>query len=298
MPNPLRRAIKSGIRMNDQIGNLFAQIGTENRTLELWFSSQEDGRRVFWAHLAQGFDGKDMKPEAALAKDNPLPAVREVLRNLRRQVQADVSSVFSDAAEMGAEEAQRQMRFYETKPRGSVTLTEQTNTVTETVMSKFDAQSAAITALVLSQADPLEIIGNEERTGLLSSGEITAAAAYWGAHLVWASFDAQVEQGNTENAVFMKQAVAALDARTTDCCLRVHGQIQSVDEPFHLTGTPRFADYMDWPGFHWYCRTSGVLYQEEFDDGLTGKMREGAQFFLNEREAGRTPDNYPVDAFK
>jgi hypothetical protein len=40
---------------------------TENRTLELWFSSEEDGRRVFRAHLTQSFEGKDMKPEAALA---------------------------------------------------------------------------------------------------------------------------------------------------------------------------------------------------------------------------------------
>ncbi|MEZ5831228.1 MAG: hypothetical protein R3D05_08600 [Dongiaceae bacterium] len=39
---------------------------TENRTLALWFSSQEDGRRVFWAHLTQSFEGKDMKPQAAL----------------------------------------------------------------------------------------------------------------------------------------------------------------------------------------------------------------------------------------
>jgi|RhiMethySRZTD1v2_1073278.scaffolds.fasta_scaffold00069_12 hypothetical protein len=40
---------------------------TEDRYLELWFSSAEDGRRVFWAHLTQSFEGKDMKPEAALA---------------------------------------------------------------------------------------------------------------------------------------------------------------------------------------------------------------------------------------
>ena len=41
---------------------------TENRALELWFSSREDGRRVFWARLTQRFDeGKDMKPEMALA---------------------------------------------------------------------------------------------------------------------------------------------------------------------------------------------------------------------------------------
>jgi len=41
---------------------------TENRALELWFSSREDGRRVFWARLTQSFDeGKEMKPETALA---------------------------------------------------------------------------------------------------------------------------------------------------------------------------------------------------------------------------------------
>jgi hypothetical protein len=41
---------------------------TENRTLELWFSSKEEGRRVFWAHLTQEFtEGKEIKPETALA---------------------------------------------------------------------------------------------------------------------------------------------------------------------------------------------------------------------------------------
>lgn len=40
---------------------------TENRALQLWFSSAEDGRRVFWARLTQGFEGKDLKPADALA---------------------------------------------------------------------------------------------------------------------------------------------------------------------------------------------------------------------------------------
>jgi hypothetical protein len=40
---------------------------TENRQLQLWFSSVEDGRRVFWARLTQSFEGKDLKPEDALA---------------------------------------------------------------------------------------------------------------------------------------------------------------------------------------------------------------------------------------
>ena len=41
---------------------------TEARSLELWFSSKEDGRRVFWARLSQSFEKlKPMKPETALA---------------------------------------------------------------------------------------------------------------------------------------------------------------------------------------------------------------------------------------
>lgn len=40
---------------------------TENRQLELWFSSAEDGQRVFWARLAQSFEGRTMKPQEALA---------------------------------------------------------------------------------------------------------------------------------------------------------------------------------------------------------------------------------------
>ncbi|HKP26863.1 MAG TPA: hypothetical protein VJV39_23540 [Dongiaceae bacterium] len=40
---------------------------TENRELQLWFSSAEDGKRVFWARLGQSFEGKDLKPKDALA---------------------------------------------------------------------------------------------------------------------------------------------------------------------------------------------------------------------------------------
>ena len=284
MANPLSMAVKSGIRMNDRIGDLFAKIGT---------SSHPNG------DVLTDYDIARLSLEAALAREEPLPAVRAVMSNLRKQLNSDVGAVFNDAVALGEDESRRQMSFYQVKPRTSIVLTEQKNTVVETVMSRFDAQAAAITALVLSGADHSQIIGDEERTGILSSGEITGAAAYWGTYLVWTAFDAMVTSATqTEEATFQKQAVAAIDSRTTDCCLRVHGQIVELDEPFHLTGTPRFADDMDWPGFHWYCRTSGVLYQPEFDDGLTDKMQEGSTFFLEEREKGNNPDNNPVDAFK
>jgi hypothetical protein len=40
---------------------------TDNRALQLWFSSAEDGRRVFWARLSQSLEGKELRPQDALA---------------------------------------------------------------------------------------------------------------------------------------------------------------------------------------------------------------------------------------
>lgn len=64
---------------------------------------------------------------------------------------------------------------------------------------------------------------------------------------------------------FQKQAIAAIDHRTTDCCLRVHGQIQKLDGKFILRGTPRFANKLKSPPFHWHCRTIWVLYTPELE---------------------------------
>lgn len=76
-----------------------------------------------------------------------------------------------------------------------------------------------------------------------------------------------------------KQAIAAIGGNTTDCCLRVHGQIVEVDEPFVLTGTPRFADRMQYPGFHWNCRTTIVMHHPAFEAGAmsTERLRADAQ---------------------
>lgn len=40
---------------------------TDNRALQLWFSSAEDGRRVFWARLSQSLEGRELRPQDALA---------------------------------------------------------------------------------------------------------------------------------------------------------------------------------------------------------------------------------------
>jgi hypothetical protein len=96
-----------------------------------------------------------------------------------------------------------------------------------------------------------------------------------------------------------KQVIAAIDERTTDCCLQVHGQIQDLDEPFHLTGTPRYSDYEQHPPFHDFCRTAETLWMERFEAvGITtDEMREAARAELEAREkTKRRVEIHPANA--
>ena len=101
------------------------------------------------------------------------------------------------------------------------------------------------------------------------------------------------------SAEYKKQAIATIDERTTDCCLKVHGQIQPLEKDFRLTGTPRFADKVPDPPFHWYCRTTEVLYNEKFEEfGITTeKMRDAANAELDARATTGTRETiYPSHA--
>lgn len=101
------------------------------------------------------------------------------------------------------------------------------------------------------------------------------------------------------NVTFEKQAIATIDERTTDCCLRVHGQVQPIDEPFKLDGTPRYADEIQDPPFHWYCRSSETLYHPDFEQvGIpTETMKTQAQKELDARaRTGARATIYPSHA--
>jgi hypothetical protein len=86
-----------------------------------------------------------------------------------------------------------------------------------------------------------------------------------------------------------KQAIAVIGENTTDCCLRAHGQIQPNDQPFTLTGTPRFADEMMYCPFHWNCRSSIAMWHPVFErSGLTtANMRKSADAQLARGSSGK-----------
>lgn len=284
MANPLAQAHKSATRANDRIGESFARFGTAAHPRGFVLTAYRT------AHTAL---------VAALNTDNKLQAVHDVTSALRQTLASGIRAELEDMQAFGQDEANRQLGYYGVLPpddlSGRISRRTQLDVAVQAILARFDAQASLASALVITGASDAQIAGDDERGGILLPSVVLAASTYWAASLTWASFG---QTATAQSAYqFRKQAVAGLDERTTDCCLRVHGQVQPLDDPFKLTGTPRYADEMDWPAFHYYCRTSGVLYLPEFDDGLTARMRAGAKQILRERAAGGSGFRDPADAF-
>lgn len=81
----------------------------------------------------------------------------------------------------------------------------------------------------------------------------------------------------------LKQAVATINNRTTDTCLRVHGQTQLIGTPFELTGRPRFSRQQQHPPFHWNCRTVERFISRRMNED-TGEFRDEARRERRRRE--------------
>ncbi len=71
--------LKDSVLIETPIRHIVSHF-TDNRSLELWFSSREDGRRVFWAHLTQSFEGQEVKPETALANFEAIFGKPDIVR--------------------------------------------------------------------------------------------------------------------------------------------------------------------------------------------------------------------------
>jgi|JI8StandDraft_1071087.scaffolds.fasta_scaffold12603_2 hypothetical protein len=264
--NPLLLAQKSGVRMNKRIGDLFAQVGSSVHPRGEITTTYKQSRLAL---------------RSALGERNKLIAAQDVLRRMRADVQRSVSSIFSSAVSLGDDEARRQLSFYGQTTNQTINLTSETQSALDAVMARFDAQAAAVRALVVTDAEDVQIAGDENSDGVMNASDVAAGMSYWIAFLVWNGFESLIYGSpSTGGLNFEKQAIAAIDMRTTNCCLKVHGQVQPFNKPFELKGSPRFADTMDWPGFHYYCRTSAVLYVAEFDDGITAKLIADAKKYL------------------
>lgn len=273
------RAVAAALAANGEIGKLFDQLGT----------LQEPSGRVLAAYrqARRALKGNEAKPAV----------VRQVLADLRGAVLAAVRQVLEDAARLGEKQAQVQLGVWGLPllAGGYLPIEEE-----RAITTQLDAQLAAVLALSLGGGDSGQILGGEDRAGVLAPAPIVRDASRWVAMATLVALARATDgtiQAQADADEWRRQAVAAIDERTTDCCLRVHGQVTTMDGRFRLEGTPRFADELRAPPFHWYCRTSvAIVRASGLNDDLSMNMRSAASSELAARVDGSRVEIHPAHA--
>lgn len=310
MPTQHERAVSNASRTTERLGRLFDALG-----------HAQSRRGIFRAYRAA---------IAALRGNlSDIGATGESLAQLRRTVALESSDVLQDALELGIEAGQRDADLWGFVVDPATDLTVPPDALAA-ILANVDMQAlGAKGLLLLGQNDEAQIIGNDERSGILTPAPVASDAARWIVLLSMVAYDVVVQRSivRTELPSYFqeegiravnasapalfgnrfegydfaqfgigakvhevlnewgRQAVAVIDERTTDCCLRVHGQWQAFGDDFRLTGTPRYADHMGAPPFHKWCRTATALVQRKYAaDDLTQRMRDAARAELNARK--------------
>lgn len=206
-------------------------------------------------------------------------AVRDTLLDTRATLTPIFDAWLRDALALGREQAQTQLRAYDLGDVGVGADPALLQDALDAWLGVFDTQATSTEAALVLGADDALIVGDEEQAGLLNPSSLILAGTSWLALAAMWGFWWYVEQpAKRKGFDWWKQAIAAIDHKTTECCLKVHGQAVPLDKDFHLTGSPAFADYMDWSPFHYRCRTSIVLIlPEDVQDTLTQEMLDAAR---------------------
>lgn len=225
--------IDAALRTNEELARLFARLGNTDAPNGKVLSAYRMARRALRGDV------------------NNLPMLLATLMELRERVRDVVGEVLADAVDVGMMQAARELKAYGLG--AGMSNPADPRAATDAILSALDAQVTRVKALAINGIqDEALVLGDEERVGILSPTPVISEASKWTGALAVAAWMANIEHATRGSGdEFHRQAIAAIDERTTDCCLRVHGQVVGLQEDFHLTGT-RFADYLRNPPFHWW----------------------------------------------
>ncbi len=260
MANPHLEIIRAAIAANVDLGTLFGSV----------LGSRAHPRgQVLSAYRAA---------RSALRGAVNTPAAGAVLRELKAAVLDAVAGGGRQAVSIGVGQAERNAEALGLAVRtwlGGETLT---GRALAAIGALLDAQAGAVQSGLLTEA---QVIGGEgAAVGLLTPTVVQREAANQFAALAGLGLAGTLFPGallGGGEAVFRRQAIAAIDGLTTPCCLGVHGQVVGMDEPFTTTGPPAYARQQDRPPFHHRCRTATALVMVEMaGDDLTEDMLRAA----------------------
>jgi len=280
-PNPNATALRAARADNRYLQTLFNRyIGTAEHPRGKLLTAYRHARAQIAALAKAGHRGAERE-------------IREVLRVLEYELRTIGLEVIGDAARRGQASAREQLAGYVEDGATVAVAGEGVDlpAMVNSWMAEYERQRTAALGMLALGTDPMVLIGDAIRPGLLQPAPIAKSGANWISTALGAGVANWLigrDKRKGAGMVYDKQAIAALDERTTDCCLRVHGQIVPFDKKFKLVGTPRFADELEWSPFHWYCRTSVAMYHEMFEYGETERMEYRAKVELEARAEAQT----------
>lgn len=280
------RTVAAALDANEEMLRLFRLIGS---------ADDPDGRI-----LAAYRDARMVLDNPAALENRAL--VANVLARLRREIEAEAGSLIDAGLDLGAAQARTQLRAYGL-PAGQAPRAlrdEIRDALAGAVAGLVVVQTARVAAAALSGAAPEELVGDGTRMGILSPGEVMITARDSIARASYGAYDyAVAETTQASGERWFKQVVAAIDERTTDCCLQLHGVAVPMDEDFEVEGEPRYADTQAGPPFHWNCRSALALVTEaDVADELTGRMQSAARAEIGSRERGENVTTAPSNALR
>jgi len=284
------RAVHAALQASDDLKRLFDRAGIGPHPHGLIVSAYRNARRSMEVVLRPGGDD--------LADIMRLAHARETFAALRRDVGATSSELLRAAVEIGLEQAETEREIYGIAgdvATAAVDIAPAIAAILAEIVRQETWAVAAVAGFSLPAA-ATAILGDSTRLGLMAPGSVLRTAARWlaglldrarsgwielleRAHLERERLDLAREWGVPErllqeDAIWYKQVCAVIDQKTTECCLRAHGQAVPLDQPFRLTGSPRYADEQEKPPFHDYCRSTwATIRKQDVRDEYTEFMR-------------------------
>ena len=274
-----KSAIASALRSVARMDRLFARGGSLRGTLVA--------------------DYREARKAAKTLVESPAE-LSATLSELRRNVLRDAADLFREAARIGRDQANADAANYGLPvPVANVIAEDLTSKALDVIAAELDRQRAALLGLsIAGSLDAERMIGDGTRAGLLSATSVLLASGLWIVSIYSGTYANAIGHATrgTEGE-FLKQAIAAIDSHTTECCLDVTGQTVALSGMFRLTGTPRFADRMTSPPFHWNCRTAtATVRKSAADDSLTKDLIDAADHERRQRAAESKAKAFPVHA--
>lgn len=282
------KSVRSALRLNEDLGILFARMGTQAHPRGGVLVAYRNALRALATALDAGQQERAWQ-------------VAEVLKSLRREVLDVTRPIIKDSATAAAHTAVVQLQAYDIDVGGRPTDTIALSVIDQAMLAitaAIDAQIVGAQSMAATGASKALIIGDESRQGVLIPAVITAAAAFWAVRAASTTWEWIATTWGGTRQEFWKQWVSACDERTTETCLLLNGVVVPLNDDFNIEGTPRYADALPEPPAHWNCRSClAIVSPADAGDELTEQMKNAGRAELDAREStGRRDEIHPADA--